>query len=48
MPNYPTCSEPLTVVGLGEALFDCFSPQRVMLGGAPVNLANRVGAYVAS
>ena len=32
-------SEPLTVVGLGEALFDCFSPQRIVLGGAPVNLA---------
>ena len=29
----------LTVVGLGEALFDCFSPRRIVLGGAPVNLA---------
>jgi fructokinase len=26
-------------VGLGEALFDCFSQDRVVLGGAPVNLA---------
>jgi fructokinase len=32
-------SKSLTVVGLGEALFDCFSPQRIVLGGAPVNLA---------
>ncbi|MEM8679080.1 MAG: PfkB family carbohydrate kinase, partial [Planctomycetota bacterium] len=28
----------LTVVGLGEALFDCF-PSRQVLGGAPLNLA---------
>jgi fructokinase len=28
----------LTVVGLGEALFDCF-PEGALLGGAPVNLA---------
>jgi fructokinase len=32
-------SSVLTVVGLGEALFDRFSPERVVLGGAPVNLA---------
>lgn len=30
---------PLLVVGLGEALFDRFSPERVVLGGAPVNVA---------
>jgi fructokinase len=29
----------LTAVGLGEALFDCFSLKRIVLGGAPVNLA---------
>ena len=28
----------LTVVGIGEALFDCF-PEGALLGGAPVNLA---------
>lgn len=40
---------PLVIVGLGEALFDCF-PDRAVLGGAPVNFAvhahallNRVG-----
>jgi fructokinase len=40
---------PLLIVGLGEALFDCF-PDRAVLGGAPVNFAvhahallNRVG-----
>lgn len=27
------------VVGLGEALFDCFSKDRVVLGGAPANFA---------
>jgi fructokinase len=32
-------SKSLTIVGLGEALFDRFSPERVVLGGAPVNLA---------
>jgi fructokinase len=32
-------SEPLIVVGLGEALFDRFSQDRVVLGGAPVNFA---------
>jgi fructokinase len=32
-------SELLTIVGLGEALFDRFSPDHVVLGGAPVNLA---------
>lgn len=32
-------SESLIVVGLGEALFDHFSPDQVVLGGAPVNLA---------
>lgn len=31
-------SDSLSVVGLGEALFDCFD-ERVLLGGAPVNLA---------
>lgn len=30
---------PLTVVGLGEALFDCFTDEHIVLGGAPVNLA---------
>jgi fructokinase len=29
----------LIVVGLGEALFDCFSENRVVLGGAPANFA---------
>lgn len=29
---------PLLVVGIGESLFDCF-PDRVMLGGAPMNVA---------
>lgn len=29
---------PLTIVGLGEALFDCFPDQDIM-GGAPLNLA---------
>lgn len=29
----------LTVVGLGEALFDCFDEDRYVLGGAPLNLA---------
>ena len=28
----------LTVVGIGESLFDCF-PEGTLLGGAPVNLA---------
>ncbi|QDU71541.1 PfkB family carbohydrate kinase [Mucisphaera calidilacus] len=30
--------QPPRVVGLGEALFDCF-PDRIVLGGAPVNFA---------
>jgi fructokinase len=30
---------PLVIVGIGEALFDRFSEDRVVLGGAPVNLA---------
>lgn len=32
-------SKALTVVGLGEALFDRFGEDRVVLGGAPLNLA---------
>lgn len=32
-------TSPLIVVGLGEALFDCFSDKHIVLGGAPVNLA---------
>lgn len=35
-----------TVVGLGEALFDCF-PERVILGGAPVNVAVHAGQLLA-
>lgn len=33
---------PLIVVGLGEALFDCFADKHIVLGGAPVNLAVHV------
>ncbi|QDU57598.1 aminoimidazole riboside kinase [Aeoliella mucimassa] len=33
------------IIGLGEALFDCF-PDRQQLGGAPVNLAVHAGALV--
>ncbi len=36
----------LTVVGLGEALFDCF-PTRSELGGAPVNVAVHAQALLA-
>jgi fructokinase len=32
-------TDSFTVVGLGEALFDRFSEERIVLGGAPVNLA---------
>jgi len=39
LSDTPLNFEPLTVVGLGEALFDCFAPERIVLGGAPVNLA---------
>ena len=31
-------SHPLTIVGLGESLFDVF-PDRAILGGAPLNVA---------
>lgn len=33
------------VVGIGEALFDCF-PDRVMLGGAPINVAIHANALL--
>lgn len=49
MPPNTNPQHPILLVGLGEALFDCFSNRRT-LGGAPVNLAvhanallNRVG-----
>ncbi len=38
MTKLPQIHGPHTVVGLGEALFDCFG-ERAVLGGAPVNLA---------
>ncbi|TWU29422.1 PfkB family carbohydrate kinase [Bythopirellula polymerisocia] len=38
MSHFTPNSGPYTVVGLGEALFDCFG-ERTVLGGAPVNLA---------
>ncbi|QEG34546.1 carbohydrate kinase family protein [Bythopirellula goksoeyrii] len=38
MSHIPHSTGPYTVVGLGEALFDCFG-ERAVLGGAPVNLA---------
>lgn len=34
-----------TVVGIGEALFDCF-PDRIVLGGAPINVAIHANALV--
>jgi fructokinase len=39
MTEQPNTSKELTIVGLGEALFDYFTPDRIVLGGAPVNLA---------
>lgn len=35
------------VVGIGEVLFDCF-PDRVLLGGAPINVATHVNALLGS
>jgi fructokinase len=36
--NVPDAKRSLTIVGLGEALFDCF-PDKDIMGGAPLNLA---------
>ena len=38
----------LSVVGLGEALFDRFSPERIVLGGAPINLATHAHQLLGS
>ncbi|QDT68790.1 2-dehydro-3-deoxygluconokinase [Planctomycetes bacterium MalM25] len=42
--NHQTACRPL-VVGLGEALFDCF-PDRVVLGGAPMNVTVHADAIL--
>ncbi|MBX3433494.1 MAG: hypothetical protein KF847_09250 [Pirellulales bacterium] len=39
MPPSAKVPAPLLAVGLGESLFDCFSPDRRLLGGAPLNFA---------